>query len=180
LERSTTVTSYRPFTLRDEDINVAFPSEFEDAVIRPEGLIPGGRRSVIQFLNYVRFRQIQSEILGVQFVNRALQGQEYSEWVFGMEKRLVNWQQAALADVEKGPDWFSHALWQCYLMLHRPCPRNPTPSENSIAACFHAALGLSSALGNCSKQDICNTPSTTLITGLKRRLLFSSDCDITR
>ena len=144
LERSTTVTSYRPFTMRDEHINVAFPSEYEDSSITPEGVLPGGRRSKVQFLNYVRFRQIQSEILSVQFFNKELQGQEYPQWVIGMEKRLVDWQQAALADVEKGPDWFSHALWQCYLMLHRPCPRNPTPTENSIAACFEAAFGLSS------------------------------------
>jgi hypothetical protein len=95
-------------------------------------------------LNYVRFRQIQSEILSVQFFNKELQGQEYPQWVVGMEKRLVDWQQAALADVEKGPDWFSHALWQCYLMLHRPCPRNPAPTEHSIVTCFEAALGLSS------------------------------------
>jgi hypothetical protein len=130
--------------LKDEFSNTAFPCEFEDAVITTEGVVPGGRRSKVQFLNYVRFRQIQSEILGVQFFNRELLGQEYSDWVVGMERRLVNWQQAALADDEKGPDWFSHALWQCYLMLHRPCPRNPTPNENSIATCFDAALGLSS------------------------------------
>lgn len=143
LERSTTVTAYRPFTLKDEHINVAFPSEYEDSSITSEGVTPGGRRSKVQFLNYVRFRQIQSEILSVQFFSREL-SQDYPQWVAGMEKRLVDWQQAALTNDEKGPDWFSHALWQCYLMLHRPSPRNPVPSEQSIATCFDAALGLSS------------------------------------
>jgi hypothetical protein len=143
LERSITVTSHRRFMLNDEHIDVEFPSEYEDAFIKPDGVIPGGRRTKLQFLNYIRFRQIQSEILAVQFFKRTIPCGTYEAWIVEMERRLVEWQQGALSEAEVPPDWFRHAVWQCYLMLHRPCPRNLNPSEQSMMACVEAAMGLS-------------------------------------
>jgi hypothetical protein len=145
MERSTAVTSYRAFSLKDEHINVAFPTEYEDSFIKPGGIVAGGRRTKYQFLNYIRFRQIQSEILAVQFFGRPLPTETYKEWMNSVEAKLVNWRRLCLSsEAEKAPDWFHHAVWQCYLMLHRPCPRNATPSEESIIACFEAARGVSS------------------------------------
>ncbi len=143
MERSITVTSHRPFTLKDEHINVGFPSEYEDCCIKPSGILPG-ERTKLQFLNYIRFRQIQSEILAVQFFDRVLPTSTYREWVTSVERQLVELRRRTMAsEPDKAPDWFHHAVWQCYLMLHRPCPRNLSPDEESIVICFEAAKGVS-------------------------------------
>jgi len=112
MERSITVTSHRRFILKDEHINTEFPSEFEDSHIKPEGVIPGGRRTKLQFLNYIRFRQIQSEILAVQFFDREVPFDTYGEWSVAVGRRLVDWQHDSLSQSEVAPDWFHHAVWQ--------------------------------------------------------------------
>jgi hypothetical protein len=142
MERSLAVTSHRPFTLKDEYINTKFPSVYEDSKIHPDRIETGGPRVKFQFLNFIRFRQIQSEICSVQYFNRQLENSSYTDWMTDMERKIQNLQEDILSMVETAPDWFSHSVWQNRLMLHRPCSRNPNPAKESMKACFEAAIGV--------------------------------------
>jgi hypothetical protein len=67
----------------------------------------------------------------------------YEDWVISVEGRISAWEQSAWLNNQGtgAPDWFSQVIWQCRLMVRRPCPRNPNPTEKSITACFEAAIG---------------------------------------
>ncbi|KIW32556.1 uncharacterized protein PV07_04087 [Cladophialophora immunda] len=140
IERSLTVTSHRPFTLMDEHINTQYPSEYEDCCIRRDHIDTSGRRIKFQFLNVVRFRQIQSEICSVQYFNRPLGDLTYDQWQTEVEGRIEQLHQDILSMIETAPEWLLPCVWNNRVMLHRPCCRNPNPSKQSLRACFHAAF----------------------------------------
>ncbi|KIW28241.1 uncharacterized protein PV07_07920 [Cladophialophora immunda] len=145
IERSLAVTSHRPFTIKDEHINVAFPSDSEDAFIHPSGIKPGGRRLKYHFINFIRFRQIQSEICAVQFFTRSLANKTYAQWTSEMEKKIGSLHDSISLMMETAPDWCSHAVCQSRLMLYRPCSYNLTPSDTQMTACFAAAVEVANA-----------------------------------
>ncbi|RFU32286.1 hypothetical protein B7463_g4066, partial [Scytalidium lignicola] len=163
VERSIDVNSHRQFSIEDEYINVKFPSAYEDSCIRSDRIVRDGRRSKAQFLNYVRFRQMQSEIYAVQFLNRQFTLPSYELWVAEMKQRIVDWR----SDVDATPDWFSFAFNQCFFMLYRPCPRNPLPSEEFMIECFKAAVIMSRGCWELSQTGYLQFPFHNLHNGFE-------------
>jgi hypothetical protein len=131
---------------------VQFPCDSEDPYILPSGLEPGGRRLKFHFLNFIRFRQIQSEICAVQFFNLSLTDKTYAEWTLEMEKKIGDLQNSILSMVDNAPDWCSHSVCQSRLMLYRPCSHNSTPSEEQKIACFAAAVDVINTCSNGSRN----------------------------
>jgi hypothetical protein len=154
MERSICSTNYQRVGILDHFIDVEFPSELGD----PSCDGDSGRANdapvmklKARFFNGVRFRQIQSEILTVNFLQRDQpfngHDQDYEAWVAEMGARISSWRNRLRTDDSEsvGPDWFNIAVAHATLILHRPCPRNPMPRPESLIKCFEAARQVASA-----------------------------------
>lgn len=80
----------------------------------------------------------------VQFFGYALtdSATNYDDWVLLMDMQIQNLHEKTLSIDGMTVDWFTNAVRHMRLMLHRPCPRNPTPSSVSIKAALTAAVGI--------------------------------------
>lgn len=131
MERSVNVAGHRCFAIRSENVQVPFPSRTSTNSIYTSN-------SSQQFINAVRYRQIQSEICGVQFCRKPFSNPSYDLWVIEMEQKALDWRKQALDHSDAMPGWFDFGSWYNLLMLHRPCLTNPSPSHKSIVSCFTA------------------------------------------
>ncbi|KAJ5613180.1 hypothetical protein N7510_006374 [Penicillium lagena] len=127
LDRSINITGHRPLALRDEHITVHHLTD----------------KSRVHFVNHVRYRQLQSEMYAVQFHNKPIPSGTYQEWMDDMGERIMAWRSSALSSIQAPPEWFDFGTWTCVVLLHRPCIRNPNPSEASIKESFEAAVRIS-------------------------------------
>ncbi|KAG9234312.1 fungal-specific transcription factor domain-containing protein [Amylocarpus encephaloides] len=152
LERTVTVTSGCPVAIAEDQINVKLPTEYEDICISSTGLKEDKRyrRNKTQFLDLIRFRRLQSDIHAVQFFGQKLpeSSLDYNAWVMATDEELQNWLQHASSSHKTIPDWFENAVSAMRLMLHRPCRRNPIPSDTSMKEVVETAI---SVVSGCSR-----------------------------
>lgn len=95
-----------------------------------------------RFLNAIRYRQIQSEVCGVQFCNKSFSNPSYADWLDEMTKKLQDWRTQAASMIEIMPSWIDLSAWYNVFMLHRPCMPNPNSDANSVITCFTATENL--------------------------------------
>ncbi|EXJ94381.1 hypothetical protein A1O1_02775 [Capronia coronata CBS 617.96] len=151
LERSVSILGHRCFAIRDENIEVEFPSapattddddDDDNDNNNNNGEQSPDTRDHIRFFNTLRSRQIQSEISGVQFCNKSFTNPSYADWVVEMDQMVLDWRSQAVNMSDNLPDWFDFGTWYSVLMLHRPCLPNPSPDADSTIACFTATENL--------------------------------------
>lgn len=116
-------------------------------------------KAQMHFVNHVRYRQLHSEIYAVQFHNKPISSGDYQEWMGSMGERIMAWRKSALSCLPAPTEWFDFGTWVCVVLLHRPCFRNPCPSEESIKASFEAAVHISDGNSLCLTIVL---PSVTL------------------
>lgn len=155
---NTSCLSRRRSLLRDEHIHVALPAGSEEEKAMHLGVSAAKKLSRVQFINSVRYRQFQSEISTVQFYNTKLPSIAYADWVAETERRVFAWRLHALSGGEAPPDWFDFGTWFVLLILHRPCPGNPTPSLGSVRYCITAAAHISAGYLHTARHGFLKFP----------------------
>lgn len=126
-DRSICATSHRRLGVADESISTKYPSGMDGTY----------------FLNNILFRRIQSELWTVNYLRRGLpllkdEG-SYETWTDDIEHRMQSWRSGVTTKRSSSPEWYDIAVWHGFVFLHRPCPRNPHPSPESLIKCFEAA-----------------------------------------
>ncbi|KAB2575822.1 hypothetical protein BFW01_g2776 [Lasiodiplodia theobromae] len=126
-DRSICATSHRRLGIADESISTKYPSGLDGTY----------------FLHNIHFRRIQSELWTVNYLRRGLpllqEGGSYEIWADDIEQRMLSWRNGVTAKKSSNPEWYDVAVWHGIVFLHRPCPRNPSPSAKSLIKCFEAA-----------------------------------------
>lgn len=135
MDRSICGALQRPLSIPDLAIDAGVMSAIDDNSIPPLGVDYRGNSIKDIGVCWIRYRQIQSAIIEVHFQGRELEsGQSWQEWLGAIEKRLREWYENVDHD-----EWTSFAFTHGLASLHRPSPRNPFPSPESLLVSFESA-----------------------------------------
>lgn len=110
-------------------------------------------RGLSHFQHSAQYRQIQSEISGVQFCNRPFLGVSYVGWANEQESKCFDWTAKANGGSGHSSD-LDLKSWYGVFMIHRPCEANPNPGDNSILSCFNAIEQLVAGYWGSIKNDV--------------------------
>lgn len=156
MEIATSAALLRPSSFLDLRINVPFPAEVDDSLISESGIDMNGYPTKFSSRRIWQFRQIEAEILLIQFHNGNLPS-PYStleEWMKGIEERINKWNQeihwtASLnTDTSKLSQWEEMCLYAdiardvIIVILFRPSPRVKDPSCENLMKAFLACIGV--------------------------------------
>ncbi len=154
MERSVTVSARQPFFILDENISTGLPSPYQDSQITASGTLPTELKPKAHFLTRIYHRQLQSEILRVEWGNGEIKQSSYHAWVTDMKLKVYSWREAVAAEYQSLPDWFDLRIWLTIVLLHRPCPRCPKPDEGSISTCFDATVKLTDGYWDMARDGL--------------------------
>ncbi|KAF2714071.1 hypothetical protein K504DRAFT_530934 [Pleomassaria siparia CBS 279.74] len=117
----------RPLSIPDTAINTNFPSGFAQT------------DSGLPFLGIVHYHQLISEMIQVHFQGEPLEiGENWESWISKMEQQLRSWYADSCTEAGHNES-VDFALSRGLMILHRPSPRMPMPSQNSLLIAFEAA-----------------------------------------
>ncbi|KAH8892680.1 hypothetical protein GQ53DRAFT_719140 [Thozetella sp. PMI_491] len=123
MDRSICSALQRPLSTPDAAINTNFPS------LSPEDA----------FLGSIAYHQLLSEMLQVHYQREPTpQGLSWEDWLVGMEGRLRVWART-YGETPTSDEMIEFAMARGLMILHRPSPRVPIPSQNSLLIAFEAA-----------------------------------------
>lgn len=156
MEIATSAALLRPSSFFGLAINVPFPAEVDDAFISRSGIDMSGYPTKFASRRIWQFRQIEAEVLLVQFYNGALPSPYLTldEWMEGIKQRIDNWKQDILwtaslnADTTKTSQWEEMSLYAniardvIIVTLFRPSPRVQDPSCENLMKAFRACIGV--------------------------------------
>ncbi|KAL1392068.1 fungal-specific transcription factor domain-containing protein [Phyllosticta capitalensis] len=136
-DRSTCATSHRRLGVADDSISTKYPTNMEGSFL----------------VNNIRFRRIQSELWTVNYLRRGLplltEPGSYESWMQSTENRIKAWKLEVVPEKSSwDSEWFSIAAAHGLVCLHRPTPRNPHPSAESLVKCFDAGTEVALGYGN--------------------------------
>lgn len=144
MDRSITVPAVRPLEIADEHIDVQLPNLQSQWLLDTRGIeSPAAQLDSIrrrrQWINHVRIRQLESEIYSINFCDKE-PPLHFVTWMKDMDTRLQSWRLDVISLSDSGPDWFDFVTSTVRFYLHMPCPRNPSPTDESLLACFDDAI----------------------------------------
>lgn len=156
MEIATSAALLRPSSFLGLAINVPFPVEVEDSFISRSGIDMSGYPTKFASRRIWQFRQIEAEVLLVQFHNGALPPPYLTldEWMDGIKQRIDNWKQEILwtaslnTDTTKTSQWEEMCLYAdiardvILVTLFRPSPRVREPSGENLMKAFLACIGV--------------------------------------
>lgn len=123
MDRSICSALQRPLTTPDTAINTQFPSMMEDDT----------------FLGAISFHKLLSEMLHVHFQRESIPPeQSWDDWLASMEDRLRGWGRA-YSQASSHYESIEFTMARGLMILHRPSPRVPQPSQRSLLVAFEAA-----------------------------------------
>lgn len=127
MDRSICSALQRPLSIPDAAINTQFPSAFAEA----EPRLPS--------LGIIYYHQLLSEMVQVHFQGEDLgNGVTWDAWTASMEEKLRAWYADSCTESGNN-ELVEFALSRGLMLLHRPSPRNPMPSQQSLLNAFEAA-----------------------------------------
>ena len=142
-DRSICSALQRPLSIPDQTIDAHFPSIIDDKYIHPTHIEETGTKTKMHMLRWVQFRQLQSAMIEVHFQNKPLPPrQTWEDWLSLMESRIRRWYEDYADGHEQTEFTLSHGLTN----LHRPSPRMPMPSPESLIIAFEAACSSAKSL----------------------------------
>lgn len=156
MEVATSAALLRPSSFFGLAINVPFPAEVDDDLISRSGINLSGYPIKFASRRIWQFRQIEAEVLLVNFHNGELPSQ-YStldDWTDGIEQRIDNWKQEILwtaslnINTTKTSQWEEMCLYAdiardvIIVTLFRPSPRVKEPSCENLMKAFLACIGV--------------------------------------
>lgn len=156
MEIATSAALLRPSSLLKLSIDVPFPAEVDDGLISSYEIDLSGYPVKFASRRIWQFRQIEAEVLLVQFHNGSIPSQ-YStldEWMDGIVNRIdgwkqeINWASSLNTDPSKLSQWEEMCLYSniardvIIVMLFRPSPRVKDPSSERLMQAFPACIGV--------------------------------------
>jgi hypothetical protein len=127
MDRSICSALQRPLSIPDAAINTLLPS----------GVAQAGSR--LPFLGIIQYHQLISEMIEVHFQGEPLgQGETWDSWTARTEERLRAWHYESSTELGNN-DSVEFALSRAFMILHRPSPRVPMPSQESLLLAFESA-----------------------------------------
>lgn len=127
MDRSICSALQRPLSIPDTAINTNFPSAFAEA----EARLPS--------LGVIYYHQRLSEMVQVHFQGEPFgNGVTWEEWTLYMEEKLRAWYTDSCKESGNN-ELVEFALSRRLMILHRPSPRTPMPSQQSLLNAFEAA-----------------------------------------
>ncbi|KAF2105969.1 fungal-specific transcription factor domain-containing protein [Lophiotrema nucula] len=127
MDRSICSALQRPLSIPDAAINTHFPSAYAESDPR------------LPSLGVIYYHQLLSEMVQVHFQGEALgEGVTWEAWVAGMEGKLRGWYEESCTEAGNN-ELVEFALSRGLMLLHRPSPRTPMPSQQSLLNAFEAA-----------------------------------------
>ena len=123
MDRSICSALQRPLSTPDAAINTKFPALMEDD----------------SFLGSITYHQLMSEIFHVSFQREPIPpGMAWDDWLAGMENRLKSW-NSYYSQATPHHETIEFNMARGLMLLHRPSPRVPMPSQRSLLLAFEAA-----------------------------------------
>ncbi|KAI1372069.1 fungal-specific transcription factor domain-containing protein [Hypoxylon crocopeplum] len=122
MDRSICSALQRPLSTPDAAINTKFPSPMQDT-----------------FLGSITYHKLLSEMLHVHFHREPIPPEmTLDEWLARMEERLRSWSKfhSEASSHHESPEF---TMARGLMILHRPSPRVPFPSDHSLLVAFEAA-----------------------------------------
>ncbi|KAI5922374.1 hypothetical protein F4810DRAFT_674693 [Camillea tinctor] len=148
LERAVAISSGCPLAINDEHITAELSSNVVNLEVSGECSMPIQPREPVskEFTTLVKLHRIRSAIHAVQFFDQALPDQldSYEKWQQYIQdsiKRTVE-DSGLIAAETSWPDWLLNETNYSYHLLHRPCPRNFSPSASSLISACKTAIDL--------------------------------------
>jgi hypothetical protein len=127
MDRSICSALQRPLSIPDAAINTHYPAAFAES----ESKLPS--------LGIIYYHQILSEIVQVHFQGESLgDGVTWDMWLALMEGKLRAWYADSCTEAGNN-ELAEFALSRGLMILHRPSPRTPMPSQQSLLIAFEAA-----------------------------------------
>ncbi|KIX00535.1 uncharacterized protein Z518_10675 [Rhinocladiella mackenziei CBS 650.93] len=128
MDRTISPAVQRPLYIPDAIINANFPQGASESP--EESSIPPKQVT----LDWTRYCRIQSEITEVHFQEKPLD-RDWQDWLARVEGMLRRWYRDNQS-VDNAVEFaYAHGLAR----IHRPSPRNPMPSPESLVTAFEAA-----------------------------------------
>lgn len=181
----------RPTAIKDEDINVSLPSHLDDSQFGPEKpLVPDqcGGSALSPFIHLIRIRRLSGEILSALYVakqNINLSLDEKRKLRQNFHMQVNAWRDASerlnLTSVPEQhdgsyvscfltPDWYTAVYNNAILLLYRPSPMFPHPTnslaqnseEQNLLYLFNAAKNTINAYAELHRQRRFNYSWITL------------------
>lgn len=128
LDRTVSPALQRPLSIPDSVINARVPTDLASG---PDEANQASKHSGRRWIEHCR---IQSELAEVHFQGKPL-NRGWSDWVADMDRTLTCWYRQEQSPDDAVEFAYTHGL----VRLHRPSPRNPMPSAESLMSAFEAA-----------------------------------------
>lgn len=156
MEIATSSALLRPSSFFGLSINVPFPAEVDDSLITRSCIDTSGYPSKFASRRIWQFRQIEAEVLLVQFHNGTLPSPYFilEEWMEGIEQRIncwnqeIHWTASLNTDTSKLSQWEEMCLYAdiardvILVTLFRPGPTVKEPSCENLMKAFIACIGV--------------------------------------
>ncbi|KAF2661503.1 hypothetical protein K491DRAFT_415721 [Lophiostoma macrostomum CBS 122681] len=127
MDRSICSALQRPLSIPDAAIDAQFPSAFAES----ESRLPS--------LGIIYYHQLLSEMVHIHFQGEPLgEGVTWDAWIDMMDGRLRGWYADSCTEAGNN-ELVEFALSRGLMILHRPSPRMPMPSEESLRIAFESA-----------------------------------------
>jgi hypothetical protein len=133
MDRTVSPALQRPLSIPDSNISALYPNHLEQ-LVSPQSENPPAVPCKPPAIRLVEYNRIQSQLTETHFQGKPL-AQSWANWLVSMEQAIDGWYQGEPqpnSDIECAR---AYAL----VRLHRPSPRSPMPSKESLLAAFSAA-----------------------------------------
>lgn len=146
IDRALSTVTGHPLTVPDSWISAQLPSIYEDKFITADGIIAGPACNLkVAMVLHVGICRLQSEIharLYGPVVSGSSQVREEDQitWTWKMYDRLRLWKSLFLLPTPLiMKEWMEFQFHMSVVLLLRPLPSRPTPSEEELHVAFHSA-----------------------------------------
>ncbi|KAA8909715.1 hypothetical protein TRICI_004364 [Trichomonascus ciferrii] len=142
IDRVVTTAMGRPTGIPEAWITVELPSLVEDRLITVNGVFPGPTCQLkVAQVHQVRICRLQAEIHGMLYAPSAgSMGQSLSAWSWNVYDQLRLWRVSLSYPTPLiTKEWMELQYHIAVVLLFRPSPNRPNPSEESLHVAFHSA-----------------------------------------
>lgn len=127
-------------------INVGFFAAVDDRYITSTGVLPNSPPSIKKLIaiHFFKMRLLQAEIRRKLYLKKRTEPRnDQDPWFVGIEAKLKEWRDTVPQNDEGSglsETWFEGRLNTMLVLLHRPSPQIPRPSDRSAQIAYKASV----------------------------------------
>lgn len=125
MERTVSLTCHRHLAIRDDQIMLKMSNE---------NLTWGNESTVTRYNTHLAFCRLQVEISSVNICREPFPHPSltWAEWAESCEQRIEALRSNSWTEAIMIPDWLDIPASRCLAWLYMPCPKNPSPSDDTM------------------------------------------------